>query len=204
MIKRLFMLMCVMGCIGVLFFTGCTSADAAEYSLTVSVGDGVSGTPATGSYTYGENDTVSYSYTAQSGYANLEVTLDGAPIAASGVITMSSSHTLTVTATVDVRGKWTGGFIASGATTYFEVTFSDGIASGTARGTFDFIPGFGNGVFTVSDNQIEFNLNYNFGYYDYRLECTGTFTDGNNMNGSWLWFINNIQQVDGTWSLARD
>ena len=204
MTKKLFLLMCVLGCIGVLFFTGCSSTDAADYTLTVSVGDGVSGTPATGSYTYGENDTVSYSYTAMAGYGNLTVTLDGAPVAASGVITMSSSHTLTVTANVDVRGKWTGLFIFEGEDTYFEVTYSGGVLSGTTRGLFDWASGFGNGTYTVSGNQIDFTLRYSVSTIDIILECTGTFSNANNMSGDWIFSIVGVAEETGTWSLARD
>ena len=204
MFKKLFLLMCLLGCIGVLFFSGCTTAETASYTLTVSVGDGVSGTPATGSYPYTENDTVSYSYTAQSGYGNLTVTLDGAPVAASGVITMAASHTLTVTASIDIRGMWTGRFYAGGGDTYFEVTFSGGIASGTTRGLFDFVPGYGNGTFTVSGNQIEFDLNYYISGIEFRLGCLGTFTNANNMTGDWEWYVNDIYQGTDTWNLSRN
>ena len=204
MLKRVFLLMCLLGCLGILFFTGCTTADTADYILTVTMGSGVSGTPATGSYSYGENDTVTYSYTAQTGYANLTVTLDGAPVGNSGVITMTANHTLNATATVDVRGKWTGRFNYQEGDTYFEVTFSGGILSGTTRGLFDFMPGFGNGTYSLTDNQIEFDLRYSSGGIDARLACTGTFSDANNMNGDWIWSVNGIQQVNDTWNLERD
>jgi hypothetical protein len=204
MTKKLFLLMCMLGIIGILSFSGCTSADAAEYTLTVSVGDGVSGTPATGSYTYGENDTVSYNYTAMAGYGNLSVTLDGAPAAASGVITMSTSHTLTVTATVDVRGKWTGLFIFEGESTYFEVTFTGGVLSGTTRGLFDWASGFGNGTYTISGNQADFTLRYSIGSADLILACTGTFSNANNMSGDWTFTLVGYAEEVGTWSLVRD
>lgn len=206
MIKRLFLVMCLLGCTGVLFFSGCTTTETANYTLTVTAGNGVSGTPATGSYSYGENDTVSYSYTAQAGYGNLNVTLDGAPVANSGVVTMTANHTLNASAVVDVRGRWTGQFDYEGGGTYFEVTFTGGILTGTTRGLFDFVPGYGNGTYTVSGNEIGFELrypNYMGSPWDATLTCDGTFSDGNNMSGDWLWEWY-VQELSETWSLVRD
>lgn len=204
MYKKLFLTLCVIGCIGVLFFPGCTTAETPTYTLTATLSDGVTGTPAAGTATYNENDTVSYSYTAQSGYANLQVTLDGAPAAASGTVTMNANHTLNVSAIVDVRGKWTGLFTHQGDSTYFEVTFSDGIASGTTRGLFDWQPGYANGTFTVSGNQIDFDLRRSVGAIDIILACTGTFSNANNMSGDWIYTIVNYDSVEGTWTLVRD
>jgi hypothetical protein len=69
-----------------------------KYTLTVTIGEGVTGIPAAGTSTSKKGDTVNYSYSAQSGYGNLSVTLDGAPVAASGTVTMNANHTLAVTA----------------------------------------------------------------------------------------------------------
>jgi hypothetical protein len=202
MLKRVFLLMCLLGCLGILFFPGCkeTTDDASSYTLTVTLGEGVSGTPAAGSYSYAENDTVSYSYSAQTGYGNLAVTLDGIPLASSGNITMTGNHILNATADIDIRGKWAGAFNWSGGDTYLEVTFSGGIFSGTTSGLFDFKPGTGNGEYSISGNQIEFILRYPD---DSSLSCTATITDVNNMNGNWEfrspWGFN----PDGTFSLQR-
>jgi len=74
---------------------GCkTSASVASNTLTVTVSEGVTGTPATGSYTYNIGDTVNYSYSIQEGYSDLKVLLDNAEVAASGTITISGNHTL--------------------------------------------------------------------------------------------------------------
>lgn len=69
-----------------------------NYALTVTLAEGVSGTPAAGAYKYGNGAKVDYSYTLASGYSALEVKLDGAVVAASGSITMSQDHVLAVTA----------------------------------------------------------------------------------------------------------
>lgn len=70
-----------------------------KYDLTVTVGEGVQGTPASGTYTYKKGEVVNYNYSAASGYSDLNVLLDGSPAAASGTITMNSNHTLTAAAT---------------------------------------------------------------------------------------------------------
>ena len=185
MLKKVFLLLCLVGCLGILFFPGCKTADPASYTLTVSVSNGVTGTPAAGSNTYTENDTVNYSYSAQTGYGNLTVTLDGAPVANAGVITMTASHTLAVTATIDVRGLWTGRFYFEGDDCHFAVTYSGGILSGTTYGIFDWQGDYVNGNFTVSGNDIEFDLIYYGGSAS--LTCMGTFSDVNHMSGDWTW-----------------
>jgi len=201
MLKKVFFILCLVVCVGVLFFPGCKTADPANYTLTVSVGDGISGTPATGSYSYVENDVVNYSYTAQAGYGNLAVTLDGAPVANAGVITMTASHTLAVTAVIDVRGLWTGLFYYQTDDCYFTVTFSGGVLSGATYGMFDFEGTYVNGNFTLSGNDIEFNLIYPSGNNE--LACTGTLSNPNAMSGDWIWYHNDIEEVKGTLDRAR-
>ncbi|WP_285575487.1 kelch repeat-containing protein [Geothrix limicola] len=68
-------------------------------TLTVALGLGVTGTPAS-TATYPQGTVVPYSYALQAGYQNLQVHLDGAPVSASGNVTMNAAHTLTVTALI--------------------------------------------------------------------------------------------------------
>lgn len=73
------------------------------YTLTVTRGTGVEGTPLTGIYTYKEGDTVVYNYNLMANFKNLVVTIDGkstpAPSGQSnGVIMMNKDHTLSATA----------------------------------------------------------------------------------------------------------
>ena len=68
-----------------------------KYELTVTLGAGITGTPATGKYKKGE--VVAYSFSAQTGYADLHVMLDGAEVAAAGNVTMDKAHTITASAT---------------------------------------------------------------------------------------------------------
>ena len=70
-----------------------------NYTLTVNVGEGVTGTPTAGTATHKKGTVINYNYSLQSGYNNLAVTLDGAPVAASGTVTMNAGHTLEAVAT---------------------------------------------------------------------------------------------------------
>ena len=69
-----------------------------KYDLTVTLGTGCTGTPAA-TAKYNKSTAVNYSYSAQSGYGNLQVKLDGAVVAATGTVTMDKAHSLDVSAT---------------------------------------------------------------------------------------------------------
>ena len=200
--KKSFFLLFFLILTGLLFFPACPdNGDSTDYTLTVSVGSGVTGTPAAGSYTHSENDTVNFSYSTQAGYGNLAVTLDGTPVASSGSFAMDANHTLEATAIIDIRGTWTG--LAenpqSGGDTnfYFECTFSGGVLSGNVHGRIESL-GNANGTFTVDGNQLTFTLNYS----SIILTCTGTFNGPDYVSGDWDWpEVGNPQT--GTWHLER-
>lgn len=194
--------------IGFLFFPGCKNAEeAVEYTLAVTLGEGVSGTPAAGTYTHVENDVVTYNYSAQAGYGNLTVTLDGASIPVSGTVTVTGNHTLNATADIDLRGTWRGRFIHTAGDNYMEVTFSGDISSGTAQWSIDGY-GTGNGNFTITDDLIEFTIDLQGD----ELIFNGTITDINHMSGTWQFnttagpstsFLKKLPS-NGTWELDRD
>lgn len=69
------------------------------YALTVNLGAGVTGIPAT-TTSYTQGTAVNYSFALQTGYQNLQVTLDGSPVPASGTVTMNGAHTLAATAQI--------------------------------------------------------------------------------------------------------
>ena len=69
-----------------------------QYTLTVNLGAGTTGTPAT-TASYDKDQVVNYSYAPQAGYGSLQVKLDGAVVPASGTVTMNSNHTMSVSAT---------------------------------------------------------------------------------------------------------
>jgi uncharacterized protein Usg len=67
------------------------------YTLNVNVGNGINGNPGSGNHTYEEGTTVSYNYSLQNGYTDLNVMVDGQKTAASGTITMNANHSITAT-----------------------------------------------------------------------------------------------------------
>lgn len=71
-------------------------------TLTVARGEGVVGSPDSGTFTYKKGAIANYSYSAQAGYKYLEVRLDDSVVPDSGTITMDRAHTLTATATANV------------------------------------------------------------------------------------------------------
>jgi hypothetical protein len=94
-----------------------------NYTLTVTVGEGVTGTPAAGASTNKKGTVVSYNYSLQSGYSNLSVTLDGAAVPASGTLTMNANHTLAASSTKTFvltvsKGAHVNGTPASGIFSY--------------------------------------------------------------------------------------
>jgi hypothetical protein len=189
MSKKISMLMCALVVSGLLFFGGCsTSENGGNYTLTVAVSAGVTGTPATGSYTYAENDAVTYSYSLQPGYVNLTVTLDGMPTAASGVITITGSHVLNVTADqIDIRDAWAGYWDYMGYQSFMRVEFSGSTDGGTCGGYFDAFPYGGSGTWTLVGTQIDFMLEFPAPYQDFDLVCTATLSGQNQMVGTWIW-----------------
>jgi hypothetical protein len=73
-----------------------------SYTLTVATAPGVSGTPAAGTFASKDGDTLSYSFTAATGYENLSVMLDSTFVPASGFVVMRSDHRLVAAADTKV------------------------------------------------------------------------------------------------------
>ncbi|MEN8154429.1 MAG: hypothetical protein ABFR75_10445 [Acidobacteriota bacterium] len=196
-----------------IFSNSCDIADAingdTNYTLTVTLGTGVVGAPAAGSFNYAEGSIISYSYSLENNnYTNLEVVIDGNPAGTSGSITMNQNHTVTVTADVisasyDVRGSWKGTQKDSnGDSDPFEVTFTGSSAlSGTTSGWADDPNSVGAGTYAVSGSSIDFSLWYgsvrNF-------QVTGTFANNDQMSGTWIWTNHNGDKFNGTWILNRN
>jgi formylglycine-generating enzyme required for sulfatase activity len=87
-------------------------------NLIVTVGEGVTGIPAAGSYTYKKGDSVAYAYSlSSSSYENLTVLLDGNTVAASGNVTMNSNHTLSVSGTKS-SATYSNGVLTVGGVRY--------------------------------------------------------------------------------------
>jgi hypothetical protein len=187
---------------GLLIQPGCkTDEDALQFTLTVTLGTGVSGVPAAGTYTYNENQVVTYSYTTDTGYENLVVILDGTAIADSGLITMNSNHTLNVNATemFNVNGDWEGEFIDSELYDHYALvlSFSGGYFTGTVTGTGAWSENNVSGSYTISNGQIEFHLE-NQDFVAEIMFFTGTIDDNNHMSGEFV-----EDEETGSWSLER-
>jgi hypothetical protein len=106
-----------------------------KYDLTVTVGEGVFGTPVSGLYTYKKGERVRYSYTLKNGYSDLTIRVNGIPGSASGTIEMTGDKSLTVSATeiatLVVNSNPTGAQIIldgadSGEVTNHTFTFTSG------------------------------------------------------------------------------
>jgi len=172
-----------------------------SYTLTINVGNGVTGTPATGSYSYSNNSIVNYNYNLENNsFTNLQIKLDGVVVNPSGSITMNTNHTLTATsnsnsANYDVRGDWKGTMRDSnGDDDLFVVTFTGGSASsGTTSGYTVDNSSIGTGTYSVNGSNIDFTLLYGNGARHFSL--TGTLSNQNNMSGTWIWTT-----PDGQWN----
>jgi hypothetical protein len=201
--KKALQVLIFLSVLGLLFFGGCkTSEEASQYTLSVTVAQGVSGTPAAGSTGHAEGDMVNYNYSLQAGYENLVVKLDGATVANSGVITMNQNHTLTVTADekFNPTGDWKGYlYYTTSLDLVLEVTFSGNYAGGTTSGEYSLggsSSGIGTGTYSISGNDITFTLEYTGGTFT----LWGTIANDDNMSGKWE---ANPGGVTGTWTLTR-
>jgi hypothetical protein len=147
-----------------------------NYTLTVTVGEGVDGAPAEGDYSYVDGDTTNYSYTLKTNYAGLKVTVDGQDVAAAGVINMNRDHELdAVTTSFDIRGDWD--FVinwSDNSQDLREYTFVGSETEGDVRDGATKI-----GEYTVDGYDVQFTTSS--GTYEF----TGGFTDIDTMEGTW-------------------
>ena len=199
--------------LSLVIFNSCDWARRADrdslFTLTITLSTGVAGTPAAGSFNYASGSVINYNYILlDNSYINLQVTLDGNPVSTSGSITMDRDHTLDVTAdfitaTYDVRGNWIGtNTDSNGDHDPFDVTFSGSSEiSGTTSGWVDNPSSSGTGTYTVTGISIEFSLWYgsvrNF-------QVIGSFSNQDQMSGSWIWTNQSGDKFNGTWSLDRN
>jgi hypothetical protein len=122
--KRISQLLPVGLAVAFLLFFGGTSCKmgAPDYTLTVVLADGVTGTPASGEYVYKELSVVSFSYTGTNTAWSIETHLnDKIRYSSSGSIVMYGDHYVLTANVIDIRGAWTVTMIKTGETT---VTFT--------------------------------------------------------------------------------
>lgn len=132
-----------------------------KYTLSVTRGEGVDGSPISGSFKYKKGESVNYSYSLRPGYNNLVVTLDGSPQSTSGIISMKGNHALSASATANVVSFVTDKDnieIPEGGTASFNVSLSAqpqadvNVTASVASGDSDItVQSFSNPRFTTSD-----------------------------------------------------
>jgi hypothetical protein len=176
------------------------------YDLTVTTNEGVTGTPATGTYSCKAGTSVNYNYVLANGYIGLQVKLDGVQVATQGTIVMDRAHTLASAAQsiqppgFDVRGTWRL-WRMPGPDAYDPLEM---VVAGSpyAGEVYYSINSWHNiGKYTVSDNHIEFEF-YPDGLHF--TEFTGTIQDGNNMNGTYLRHHCDLcGDITGAWRAIR-
>jgi len=172
--------------------------DNIQYALTVTLADGVSGTPAAGTANYAKGSLVNYSYALEEGFSDLAVTLDGETVASSGTITMSQAHALKTSASTryNVQGSWLL------AETYdddssFSVTavFSGNYTGGTVTDSDG-----GSGTYAVDADQA---VTFNLVFPDVTYEYEGDFSDDDTMSGTCERYQTDDNVISGTWTATR-
>lgn len=154
--------------IGTLMFPGCKkSSEADTFTLTVTVGNGVAGTPEPGTYTYNKDDKVTYSYALKDAYEDLKITLNGKTLSSGGVITITENATLLATSdprdeafslTVTIGSGVTG--TPKAGTTYYlpntQVNYSYSLAEDyiDLKVTFEGAIIAGSGSVTITDDSV--------------------------------------------------
>lgn len=174
------------------------SAGNGALTLTVTVGTGVTGTPAAGTYTYKDGDTIDYSYSLESGFTDLSVTLNSTAVASFGTITMTTNQTLAASAAeqVDVRGTWALTETYNDTSSFHvSMTFTGDLNSGTVTDSDG-----GVGTYTVSSSNVSFSLAYPSVTYAY----SGTISDAHNMSGTSTRKNSAGSGWAGTWSAIKN
>jgi len=162
---------------------GCNFLGHPDYELAVTIEPGVTGTPASGVYTYTELEEVSYSYTPVNAKHTVQVLVDDGKEDAIASFTIYKNTTL-VARLFDVRGTWKISYYLSTNSTVneFTVTFS---GSDILNGTFSDSRGHhgtwdaASGVFTFTFSDFE-----SYKYTGALLAMSGTWSNGT-VTGTW-------------------
>ncbi|MBU4268417.1 MAG: hypothetical protein KJ808_06170 [Acidobacteria bacterium] len=171
-----------------------------EFTLTVTRGTGVNGTPETGTYTYAQGALVDYSYVLADGYSYLLVKLDGVDVESHGTITMSEDYSLNASAvaTDNIQGSWSlsesyNDNSSFNVTLVFVGTHKSGTVTDSdgGSGTYTFNEGM--------DDEVVFTLVFP----DVTYEYTGSFSDANTMSGTCKRYRTSDNVISGTWSASR-
>lgn len=172
--------------------------DNAQYSLKVTLADGVSGTPEAGTRYYPKDTAVEYGYSANEGYTGLQVTIDAVAAAASGTIVMNSNHVVSAAVSIryNIRGAWalTEAY-EDGSSFKVTATFSGDYESGTVVDSDG-----GSGTYAVSGSTAAFTLLFPGVTYEY----DGKFSAADTMSGTCKRYLTADDVIEGSWTATRN
>jgi hypothetical protein len=172
-----------------------------NYTLTVTLGAGCTGTPAA-TTSYEKGTVVSYNYTPMVGYGNVQVTVDGVAAPASGTITMDKDKALTVTAELlDIRGTWNMLRTNTGSSPVNRILIFTGT---TTSGTVSIQWSSGGndaGVYTVNGSSVDFTQYYPSDPDMYEYHYVGSFSNKDTLSGTFS--MNKGSLGSGTWTASR-
>lgn len=185
-----------------------------KYDLTVNVGEGVDGSPASGTYNHKDGSTVNYSYSLKSGYEQLTVRLDGVEKDPAGTITMDAAHTLEVSAVKSVTGTYKGQTNQGAA---YPITIRVAKKNGISNVTYFQIRmrsatnNLGYYItLTVTGNPTSLPIvNYAFDYDGSYVDLAGNFTVNGTTtaSGDWSLYYNTslygLFTGSGTWNVTK-
>ena len=176
----------------IVLLSSCNNFGSPEYSVTVILGSGISGTPAAGTYMYKEFDSVDYSYTPQDGATVPVVTINGSVYEASGTLTMYANVQIEAYQS-DIRGTWS--FVLTDDTSSATISQMDITLSGTnlLNGTFMDSQGNG-GEWSIGTDGDALTLTYSNWY---NTVLSGTVSAMS--SGTWTGF-----DSTGTWTATQD
>ena len=180
------------------FLTAYAFKGTGEFSLTVLLEEGATGTPEEGYYYFNNGDKLDYDFGLLSGYRNLSVRLDGFEIETSGTLEITGNHVLNVYTDVqyDIRGSWTlTEAYADNSTFKVDLTFTGDLESGTVTDSDG-----GTGTYTVDGNDITFTLDFPQVTYEY----TGRFSNRETMSGNSKRYTAADNYSPGDWIAVRD
>jgi hypothetical protein len=129
-----------LSCLVMLPLTSCKEFGSPEYTLTISLGSGITGTPVAGTYTYKNLTEINYEYTATDANLPAIVQVNTTKFSESGTFTMYCDLAVKVYV-FDIRATWDFTLIPEDAddeTDYitYQVTFSgSSLTSGTFTDT---------------------------------------------------------------------
>ncbi len=155
-----------------------------DYELTVTIDEGIQGTPDSGQYSYKDLTLIEYAYIPDNSLNTVEVIYEGSRMEATGSIRMYT-HAAMEVHLVDIRDTWTVSMYSSvGALlTSFDVTFSGtDLIGGTfsdsrdLSGTWD---GAQNSLTITYDNWESFIFTGTL------FSMSGTWSNGINISGTW-------------------